>query len=264
MQIELLNEKRLGGELLKSLPSGWQRGDNEEFGIASAEVRDSDGDIVRISGVSLDRHKVAPLKVFGKAHKYSSLPDGTPSVAGVVNDFIKTQLSVRGTVVPVLAFKFAYAQADGELTGYAKKIKPLVKSGVLDSFSVGIDPSTVKAEHLKGGRYDIKECDIFEISLTPIPKNPYATVLKSLKDGLGEDFDADEYIEAQIVELRKSVDASCEFHQRLMKRLDDIESAIVAVSEAPAGQTSNRQSPQFEDQISQLQKSLDDLRASVG
>lgn len=261
MQIEL-KQKFVGGELLKSLPSGWEKGDNEDFAVATAEVKDRDGDVIRVNGISLEYHrKDAPIKVFGKAHNYKGLADGTPSVMGVVKEFISTQLQIRGEHVPCLAFKYAYAGDDkGELTPYAAKMKGLYRGGTLDAFSIGVEARRVKS--LKGGRYDVEASALFEISSTPMPTNPYATILKSLKEGLGEDFDADEYMEAQMIELRKSIDSTVLFQEKLLKRFDDIESAIVAASEVPAGQTSNRQSPQIEE-LNQLQKSIDALRAQL-
>lgn len=245
------------GFVLKALPSNFTPAVDGMWALATVEVPDADRDIVRIKGIDLSLHRTeSPVKVFGTNHKYNIGADGTAPVMGVVQEFMPTTTQVKGSDVPALAFRFSWAkEGDGTTTPFAAKLKSLFDGGTLDSFSIGFYPKEVRP--LKGGRYDVQSCSIYEISACAVPANPYAVVLKALQSTLGEDFDSNDFLEQRIVQLLKSVDGLTQIMKSNASRLDDIESAIVAGPEGTAKQASNRQSSQPD--LVQLVKAVKDL-----
>lgn len=242
------------GTVLKTLPDSFTKANDGLWAYATVEVVDADRDIVRVGGIDLSMHRPeSPIKVFGTTHKYSPLADGTPPIMGLVKEFSKTQAEVSGKNVPALAFRMEWAkESDGAVTPFASKFKSLYDAGTMDSFSIGFTPLAVKP--LKGGRFDVEKSRPFEISASSLPTNPYACIIKSIHDALGEDFDAAEYMEQRLIELQRSTDRLSDLLKSIPSRLDDIECAIVDKAEGPAKQPVNRRSSQLD--LSELQAAL--------
>lgn len=243
------------GEVLKAVPDKLFKAKCDLYGYASVEVPDREGDIIRVKGI---RFPETPVKV-APSHKY-----GNPlEVLGTVKEWTVTTKSVKGKQVPALAFGLEWARGEGnEITPFAKQYKGLYDNGVLDSFSGGFDPNPEKVLALKGGRYDVLECEAVELSCCMIPMNPYATVMKALADAIGEDFDKAAYLEEKITEIIN--DRVCGLNDSLLKafhnRFDDFESKYVSKSD-DAGLTADRRIPQLD--TSEVLKALNATLAKL-
>jgi hypothetical protein len=221
------------GSVLKALPSAFKAaGEDELWALATVEVMDREGDIVRVKGISLEYHKPEmPIKVLGLGHKYSPGADGELPITGLVKEFVPTTTTIKGHgEVPALAFRMEFDRDEkGELTGYSRRMKSLYKGDAakglkpkLDSFSIGFDPQA-EPIRLRGGRYDFTKTAIFEISPCVIPANPHATVLKALREQFGEDLDALSVLEERMLQLNQQNLET--ILKALQTRFDDFESA---------------------------------------
>jgi hypothetical protein len=220
-----MNKVFTRGEVLKAVPSGLFKAKCDLYGFASVEVPDREGDVIRVKGINIPEGH--PVKV-APAHKYSNPLE----VLGTVEEWVVTTKSVKGKAVPALAFGMNWAKGEGEaITPFASQYKGLYDSGALDAFSGGFAPNPEKVQTLKGGRYDIGECELFELSACMIGVNPYATRMKAIVDALGTDGEH-AYLGEQIDELQKSIDRACGLNESLLKafteRFDTFESKYVA------------------------------------
>lgn len=129
--------------------------------IASSEVEDRQGEIVRQTGWNLKNFKDNPVLLYMHDH---TKPIGKAT---------RVWLDKSGKS-PMLKFKGYISDATEELKGY----KRLVEDGILNSFSVGFRPLEMDGN-------EITKAELFEISLVSVPANPEARLLavKSLEDG---------------------------------------------------------------------------------
>ena len=151
-----------------------QFNDNRIKGLATVEVHDIEGDIVRVDGIDLSRHTdKSPIKILAN---HIGSDNGKPTVVGKVLSFNKTVTVQNGQEVKVLAFEMEFAETD-----LAKEYKSLVQGGFIDSFSIGFVGQSVpivnEQKELTG--FDFVKSQLFEISLVSIPANQYANVYKS-------------------------------------------------------------------------------------
>ena len=257
------------GPILKAVPETLNKaGSNEQWALATVEVQDREGDIIRVAGINLDLHRPeCPVKVVGSQHKYNVLDDkATYPVMGKVKEFVKTTTKVNGEKVPALAFRYEYAKEGDQISPYAAKLKSQFDNGILDSFSARFIPASVKPLRSKGGRYDVTECVLDgEISACLFPMNPYATVLKALEDGLGEDFDKLAYLEQRIIELHKAVDRVGSREDILLKafteRFDTFESKYVAqADDEPLPRDRRTAQPEVDEVLKALNATLAKLK----
>lgn len=279
---------RTVGKILKSVPSGLFKSQHDLYGYLSVEVKDRDGDIIRVAGIETPES----MPLVGTAHRYSSLPDGTYPQVGSITEFARTSCVVKGKTVPALAFGADYIPDDP----YAAKFKARYESGHMDAFSGGFEPSEDGVRELPGGRYDVLKSRVFEASCCLVPSNPYTTVLKSLRETFGDDFDPFQYLDERMSQLFKAVEEMrpaavpadadtfvwthpetgkqyipVDGHNKIVddltkafnKRFDQFESDYVARSE-DAEQNADRQSPpEPKLDITQLRKSFEDVLAKL-
>lgn len=128
--------------------------------VASSEIEDRQGEIVRQAGWSLKNFKENPVLLY--------MHDHTKPIGKATRVWIdKTGKS------PMLKFKGFISDATEELRGY----KTLIEQGILNSFSVGFRPLEMEGN-------EITKAELFEISLVSVPANPEARLLavKSLED----------------------------------------------------------------------------------
>lgn len=215
-------------------------------GYASVETVDRDGDIVRVSGMELDVPEGTRLKVFGVPHKLNAVnPDNTPAIVGTVVDWYDGVKEIKGKTYPAKLFRAEYASDESGITDYAKKMRGLMRKGVLDSFSVGFE--IVESKPLKNGRLDITKSKVFELSVVPVPANKYATIVKSLAKELGDDVDAIACLEQRQADLCKAFDEvrqhidgvveslKKDFSESMKSLVQDIESLMVAMRYGDGG-----------------------------
>lgn len=177
--------KTIQTHLVKELTGGLKAAELREgedmMGIASAQIVDSDGDIILIDGIKFDKYHKPPqrhLKLL--ASHMGSLPDGTPPIIGRIERFWKTTVEADGQEVPALAFAFSFAKdEDGQLVPLAAAYKKLMPK-YLDSFSVGLMVDDYEVNKDKTGLI-VKESSLFEISAVAIPANAEANALKTIK-----------------------------------------------------------------------------------
>lgn len=128
--------------------------------VASSEVEDRQGEVVRQSGWDLRNFKKNPILLYMHDHKK---PIGKAT---------RVWLDKTGSS-PLLKFKGYISDATEELKGY----KRLMEDGILNSFSVGFRPLEMDGN-------EITKSELFEISLVSVPANPEARLLavKSLEN----------------------------------------------------------------------------------
>lgn len=136
-------------------------------GIASTEVIDRYGDIVKQDGWILDNFKKNPVMLW--AHNYHDLP-----IAKIID------VNVSGGK---LTFKAQFPKPG--LNELADKIFELFKDGVLNAFSVGFIP--VEYEPNEHGGYTYTKQELLEISAVTVPANQeaLAMALKALAETKG-------------------------------------------------------------------------------
>ena len=253
--------------LIKALPEELKAKSNPEDGIwvwITSEIVDSDGDIVRVSGINTSKYHNPPnthMKCL--AQHLKKLEDGTAPVIGIITEFKKTINSVNGRVVPAMAAYVEWLKksvpvvdADGKqvvIDGVPQErleMLPLAKHYYemttakphpgIDSVSVGIDEVEYKA--LEGGRYDITGCSLYEVSMVTVPSNYSATVIKELKDRFGDQLDTSEIKEVEpepTPEVKEDKpDYTAQFSaydsqiKELMTRLEVMESRMVIMEDS--------------------------------
>lgn len=147
---------------------------------------DSSGDIVRVDGVNFAPYHNPPechLKIL--AQHIRQLPSGEAPIIGKVLEVVKTVVPYNGKLVKALAAYIVWARdGAGELLPLAKHYKDLYDGTFIDQMSVGI--MVDEARPLDTGGIEITACTIFESSLVTIPDNASATVIKEIKEKLGD------------------------------------------------------------------------------
>ncbi len=130
--------------------------DAEQYGafkfILSKEVEDRAGDIVRVDGIDLARYKKNPVVLF--AHDYNQLPVGKA-----------VDVKVEGKK---LIAEGVFASHD-----FAQTLRKMYDEGFIKTVSIGFIPKDM--EQIDGSfGFDIKESELLEFSIVPVPCNPEA------------------------------------------------------------------------------------------
>lgn len=135
--------------------------------VASTEVPDRDGDIIRASGWEIKNFLEHPLLL--SSHNYGS-------VRSQIGEW--TKLDVRGTKLTGTA-KY-YIGEGNEEADWAFRLAMKGRA----AYSVGFIPDMEKAEQRKGGKgYEFKGQELLEISHVTVPSNPAALqVVRGLSD----------------------------------------------------------------------------------
>jgi len=126
--------------------------------VASSEVEDRQGEVVKQSGWDLKNFKKNPILLY--------MHDHTKPIGKATRVWLDKATNK-------LMFKGFISEATEELRGY----KQLMADGILNSFSVGFRPMEMDGN-------EITKSELFEISLVSVPANPEARLLavKSLED----------------------------------------------------------------------------------
>lgn len=137
-----------------------EKSDEVFTAIASSEVEDRQGEVVKQAGWNLSNFKKNPILLWMHDHER---PLGKAT---------RVWLDKSGNK-PLLMFKGVISTA----TEYGRAAKQLIDEGVLNSFSVGF-----RALEMDGN--EITKAELFEISLVTVPANPEARLIaaKSLKN----------------------------------------------------------------------------------
>jgi hypothetical protein len=226
-----IDKKQTRGFLMKSAPAGLFKAEHELKGYLTVEVRDRDGDIIRVGGIQQPEE---PLRVmgFGRTHNYEPVDGEMPYVA-TVKELVPTVRTVNGKAVPAMAFGAEWEKSDaGEMTPFAAKTKSLYDKGKLSAFSGGFD--VLEHGEYPGGRYDVTESRPFEVSCCLIPANPYTTVIKALQSEFGSDYDA-AVMEERLIHLSEQMEALAGLPTLLKAyelRLDEIAAHFALGSQA--------------------------------
>ena len=155
--IEMIDEKE-GKEFKVNIT---KQQDNTFTAIASKEVVDRMGDIVKISGIKVDNYLKNPVVLFN--HN----PD---KIIGKAIDVLKTNDS--------LIVKIQFAN-----TPLAQEVKELVSEGFLNTLSIGFMSLQYKQNDNSNGII-YESVELLEISIVSVPANPEAVVLRYLEDRL--------------------------------------------------------------------------------
>lgn len=151
--------------------------DREVTAIASKEIKDRDGDIVRVAGINIKNFKKNPVILFAHDHY------GLPIAKGI-------KIWKEDDKFLMVKMKFA----DAETNPLAETVYKLIKNNYLKALSIGFRVDFDKAERLpaKDGEsypgWDFKSTELFEISVVPVPANPAALIQsKAIKSALDEE-----------------------------------------------------------------------------
>lgn len=186
-----------------------EKADGEFTAIASSEIEDRQGEIVKQAGWNLKNFKNNPVLLYMHDH---TKPIGKAT---------RIWIDKTGTK-PLLKFKGFISDATDELKGYKK----LVEDGILNSFSVGFRPLEMDGN-------EITKSELFEISLVSVPANPEARLLamKSLEDAgfdsrvinkvIGEESEVTE-LKAEVEQLKKTLDEVKEQAESAVKGLQHL------------------------------------------
>lgn len=186
-----------------------EKAEGEFTAIASSEIEDRQGEVVKQAGWNLKNFKDNPVLLYMHDH---TKPIGKAT---------RIWVDKTGTK-PLLKFKGFISDATDELKGYKK----LVEDGILNSFSVGFRPLEMDGN-------EITKSELFEISLVSVPANPEARLLamKSLEDAgfdskvinkvIGEESEVTE-LKAEVEQLKKTLDEVKEQAESAVKGLQHL------------------------------------------
>jgi len=190
------------------------KADDTFTAVASSEVEDRQGEVVKQEGWDLKNFKKNPILLWQHDH---TKPIGKAARAWVDKTGTK----------PLLKFKGMISTA----TEYGRAAKQLMEEGILNSFSVGF-----RALEMDGNF--ITKAELFEISLVSVPANPEARTLavKSLEDAgfeknvinqvVGEEDGQEENevagLKAKIAELEEQIVKTQEVAESAVKGLQHL------------------------------------------
>lgn len=186
-----------------------EKADGEFTAIASSEIEDRQGEIVKQAGWNLKNFKDNPVLLY--------MHDHTKPIGKATRIWVD-----KSGTKPLLKFKGFISDATDELKGYKK----LVEDGILNSFSVGFRPLEMDGN-------EITKSELFEISLVSVPANPEARLLamKSLEDAgfdskvinkvIGEESEVTE-LKAEVEQLKKTLDEVKEQAESAVKGLQHL------------------------------------------
>ncbi len=153
--------------------------------VASKEIVDRVGDVVKIKGIDLKPFKKNPVVMWGHLHK--DLPVGKA-----------TKIRKSGDEL-LINVQFPTP----EEYGFADTIYKLIKGGYLNATSITIIPDHKTCEYPEArGSKDasriINKSEFIELSIVPIPMNPAAlatgkSISKAIDDGIVDDVEMKEY-----------------------------------------------------------------------
>lgn len=142
--------------------------------IASQEVVDRDGDLIKIDGLDIKNYKNNPIVLW--AHDHKGLPVG------------KGVFKKQGDQMTIKV-KFA----EPEVYSFADTVYKLAKGGYINAVSLGMIPDWDSIEYptnmkIKGKtvRRLVAKAEVLECSLVPCPSNQNATGIKSLEKALSD------------------------------------------------------------------------------
>lgn len=279
-----LEKKDITASLVKELTGDMKKDEllpgEDMMGLASVEIFDSDGDIIRVDGINTDSYHQPPNRYIKLlASHYGSLSNGEPSIIGRIERFWKTKVQVKGQLVPALAFAFSFAKDEsGNLTPLANAYKRLMPK-YLDSFSVGIMVN--KSKTMDNGRFDVIQSSLYEISAVTIPANAEANVIKHIKKELasagvveeeavpvGKPQDSVNTNTHIIVEIKSFLETLSSkivtLEENLEKRLDGFESTLASLSKDVMDEKTNstKTHPKETDlkALTEIKKALDKIK----
>lgn len=132
--------------------------------VGSKQVSDRDGDIVFLDGMSLTNFRKNPVVLW--SHNSSMLPIGKANKVWVDNKELKFKMTFAGP----------------EENPFADSVFRMVKSGFLNSLSIGFAPDwkSAKFQEKRGG-YDFPKSELLEVSMVAVGANQGARVVERMQ-----------------------------------------------------------------------------------
>jgi hypothetical protein len=188
-----------------------QSKDADVFGYASVEVEDLDGDIIRVDGIRLNRHKPDNRIKLLAGHQ-RLLADGSSPIIGSICNFTRV---THPNGAKALAFGAKFGS-----TPLAKEYATLYDDEhTAPEFSIGFRP--VRSEPMKNGNgLDYLESELIEVSSVTLGANQYAQVMRALYETHPD--------------LAGGDDSAAAMFRTIVNRMDDIECGISVAIEAAA------------------------------
>ena len=189
--------------------------------VITAEIPDSDGDVVVVEGMKWPRYDESnPLPVLSSHLR--KLPDGRPSQIGYATKIYRTVASVKGQSVPAVVMEWQWL--DTELAREWKEVAR--KMGRL-SFSIGA--SVLEAQPIeKNGSVEgfrFSSTELTEVSVVTVPANPAAL---SMKESTGTDAMTKEQIDTLIKGIDR-IDELCKGYEKIDDALVQLMSTVEAI-----------------------------------
>jgi len=131
-------------------------------GIITKEVKDDEGDVVVIEGISLERFEKGGIPLLW-SHESHAPPIGKTTFLQKLNEEVIAE--------------FQYATKDEN--PFADTIYKLTKGGYINSFSISIKPKQEpdSIEFMDNGRFKVNKSILLEVSSVNVPANADATVI---------------------------------------------------------------------------------------
>lgn len=230
----VIEKTELPDDLLKAS----EKLDVDKWAFASVEVTDREGDIVRVEGIDFSSHTDAhPLKILCN-HDRKLTVDGYPVVGKAVT-FQRTAFAKDGENCPALVFGMKFAPTD-----FGQRMKKLYDGKFLTDFSIGADSKPGGAAALKGGGVDWKATTLNEVSACVFGMNQHAKTIERALDVEDEMATATLKPDARPDKILLLLNEQATLLKQITSRLDDIESIVVAKSDATAEQTGDQNDQQ--------------------
>lgn len=147
-------------------PSTWSKDSRSAEFVMSTQQEDRDGDIVYTAGIDTTEFEKNPVALL--FHKSRDFPVGTWS------DLRKELGGATPRLLGTCGFVPEGTTQEADVTA------KMVAAGTIRACSIGFLPKTIAMRTLDNGEptwsYEIRECELFECSIVPIPANPGALV----------------------------------------------------------------------------------------
>lgn len=164
--------------------------------LATVEVRDRHGDIVRVDGMDLSNFEKNPVMLFHHGLTDFKMP------VGKAENVQKTEVEVDGVMRKALAFTPNFDSDD-----FSQKVRAKYRDGSYEAFSIGFAPKSIEdvepiVEEVEGEErvtgLDFKASELHEISPVGVGANPEALMLRAAEQTDGFSSEAlKDYFEEQ-------------------------------------------------------------------
>lgn len=181
--------------------------------VATKEIKDRQGEVIKIDGIDLKNYKKNPIILW--AHNHNDLPIGKATKLNK-ND---GELGVR--------IQFA----DASEYSFADTVYKLVRGGYLGALSIGFLPDYKQVIYDEKSNSRIyNSVELLEISVVPVPANQASLVSKAISDGVIDDIEFNEWNSFNEQALLK-MSSETEELTKLKTKIDELTNEVKNIKE---------------------------------